>query len=243
MSALSKGFRILEAITAAGAGLTFSRIVDETQLPKGTAHRLLKELVQLSALSYDDNTRRYRGALKLASMGAAVTQNYDVRQIARPHLEDLQAKTGSVATLGIRDGEKGIYIDKIEPADFVIRLHSEIGKSFPLHCTAMGKVLLANSDPDTLAKVTRRKLRRYTENTITDGPALRRELDAVAERGYAVDDEEITRGLVCVAAPVHTPAGEVTAAVSCTISSFGATLKTIETLARDVVECAEAASF
>lgn len=242
MSALGNGFRILEAITADGAGLTFSDVVERTGVPKASTHRLLRELVELSALAYDESTRRYRGGLLLAGLGASVMEHYDVRRIVRPHLEALHEATGSVATLGIRDGEQGIYVDKIEPAGFVIRLHSEIGKSFPLHCTAMGKVLLAHSDAATIARVTRRKLRAYTANTITDGKALRDELDAVVSSGYAVDREEITRGLVCVAAPIFGLDGSVEAAVSCTVSSFDADDALLKQVARHVRACAAAAS-
>ncbi|MDX1516006.1 MAG: IclR family transcriptional regulator [Woeseiaceae bacterium] len=242
MGALTKGFRILEAVTAAGSGLTFSEIVDETGIPKASAHRFLRELVALSALVYDDATRQYRGGLLLAGLGASVTQNYDIRRIARPHLEALHEQTGSVATLGIRDGEKGIYIDKIEPSEFVVRLHSEIGKSFPLHCTAMGKVLLAYGDASTVAKVTRRKLRAYTAKTITDGKVLRQELESIAARGFAVDREEITRGLVCVAAPIFGVDGQVDSAMSCTISSFEASSGKLDTITEHVVRCAGAAS-
>jgi DNA-binding IclR family transcriptional regulator len=242
LSALTNGFRILEAATANGNGLTFSEIVDRTGVPKATVHRLLRELVELSALAYDESTRRYRGGLLLAAVGASVMQNYDVRSVVRPHLEALHKATNSVATLGIRNGEQGIYVDKIEPADFVIRLHSEIGKSFPLHCTAMGKILLAHSDAATISKVSRRKLRAYTANTITDGKTLRAELQNVTDQGYAIDREEITRGLLCVAAPVVGLHGTVDAAVSCTVSSFDTPPKRLDRLIRDVMACGRSAS-
>ena len=242
MSALTKGFRILEAVTDVRQGLTFSEIVDATAIPKASAHRLLRELVELAALNYDDATRRYQGGLLLAGLGASVTASYDVRRVARPQLEQLQSLTGNVATLGIRDGDQGIYIDKIEPADLVIRLHSEIGKSFPLHCTAMGKVLLAHSDAATIGRVTRRKLDSYTPNTITDGKALRRELEAVVTDGHAFDREEITRGLVCIAAPIVGVTGNVEAAMSCTISSFDATEERLDEVLGYVTDCARAAS-
>ena len=242
LSALSNGFRILEAVTASGSGLSFSQIVGATGIPKASVHRLLKELVDLSALDHDEMARRYRGGLLLAGLGASVTANYDVRRVVRPYLEDLHAKSGSVATLGIRDGETGTYIDKIEPSDFVIRLHSEVGKSFPLHCTAMGKVLLANSDARTISKVSRRKLKGYTANTITVGKTLRKELESVVAKGFAIDREEITRGLICVAAPIHGIDGKVVAAMSCTVSSFDATEELIQNLTREVVECTRAAS-
>ena len=242
MSALSKGFRILEVVTADKSGLSFSDVVARTGIPKASAHRLLRELVELSALEFDEATRTYRGGLLLAGLGASVTANYDVRRVVRPHLEALHLQTGSVVTLGIRDGDVGIYIDKIEPADFGIRLHSEVGKRFPLHCTAMGKVLLAHSDAGTVGRIARRKLTAYTANTITDGPALRKELDTVVARGYAVDREEITRGLVCVAAPVFGVDGELAAAISCTISSFDASPERLEELAAMVTRSAAVAS-
>ncbi|MBT8104802.1 MAG: IclR family transcriptional regulator [Woeseiaceae bacterium] len=242
MSALSKGFRILEVVTADRGGLSFSDVVERTEIPKASAHRLLRELVDLAALEFDEATRTYRGGLLLAGLGASVTANYDVRRVVRPHLEALHLQTGSVVTVGIRDGDVGIYIDKIEPTDFGIRLHSEVGKRFPLHCTAMGKVLLAHSDTRTIGRIARRKLPGYTANTITDGPALRKELDVVADKGHAVDREEITRGLVCVAAPVFGVDGEIAAAISSTISSFDASPERIHELAAMVMRGAADAS-
>jgi len=242
LGALSNGFSIIAAITGDGDGLTFSEVVDRTGLPKASVHRLLRELVELGAAIFDEAARRYRGGLLLAELGASVMDNYDIRRVVRPHLEALHEATGSVATLGIRDGEQGIYADKIEPADFVIRLHSEVGKSFPLHCTAMGKVLLAFSNAATIGKVTRRKLRSFTPNTITDGKRLREELENVAQQGYAVDREEITRGLVCIAAPVYGINGNVEAAISCTVSSFDADDRDLAKVRDLVIACAEAAS-
>ncbi len=221
MSAVSNGFKILETISAAGAdGLPFARIVEQTRLPKTNVHRLLKELVSLSALSYDPASRRYRGGLTLARLGANIVSNYDLRQTAQSHLRSLHEETGHVVTLGILGENVGIYIDKIEARDFGIRLHSEIGKSFPLHCTGMGKVLLANAPTELRQRVLRRKLEALTDKTITDARELRAELKTVRDQGYAIDREEITRGLMCVAAPVLGAAGEVAGAMSCTFPKY-----------------------
>jgi len=221
MSALSKGFEIIDAVTAAGSGgLPFAGIVAATGLPKASTHRLLKELVDLSALTLDDQTRHYRGGLLLARIGAFVTANYDLRDAVRPYLQLLHDEFGYVATLGVLDDDKGVYIDKVEASGFGPRLHSEVGKSFPLHCTAIGKVLLSQADAATVRRVTNRKLESFTPKTITDAKKLRLELKQVAADGYAVDDEEITRGFVCVAAPVFGVDGEVAAAMSCTMPSY-----------------------
>jgi DNA-binding IclR family transcriptional regulator len=221
MSAFRKGFRIIEVVTAAGnAGLPFSQVVEQTGLAKATAHRLLNELVELSALTLDPVTRCYRGGLILARIGAAVMADYDLRTVARPFLQALHDETGHVATLGIRNKDTGVYIDKIESQDFGFRLHSEVGKSFPLHCTAMGKVLLSHAEPAEVRRLLNRKLEAHTANTITDPKRLREELKQVKERGYAIDDEEITRGVVCVAAPIFGIDGRLAGAMSCTMPSY-----------------------
>lgn len=221
MSALSKGFRIIDAVTTAGSsGLPFAGIVAVTGLPKASAHRLLKELVELSALTLDEQTRYYRGGLLLARIGASVTANYDLREAARPFLQQLHDDSGHVATLGILNDDSGVYIDKIESSSYGLRLHSEIGKSFPLHCTAMGKVLLTNAGTALIKRVTSRKLESFTPQTITDARQLRRELKQVRAQGYAIDNEEMTRGFICVAAPILGLDGNVAGAMSCTFPSY-----------------------
>jgi len=221
VSAISKGLQIVDAVATAGAnGLPFARIVELTEIPKASAHRLLRELVDLSALTFDPDTRNYRGGLLLARLGASVTANYDLRTIARPFLQALHDEYGHVTTLGIRNDDTGIYIDKIEATDFGLRLHSEVGKSFPLHCTAMGKVLLSHADSSVVRRLVSRKLEAYTANTITQSKQLRDELKQVRAKGYAIDNEEITRDLVCVAAPIFGLDGEVAGAMSCTLPKY-----------------------
>ena len=221
MSALSKGFKIIETVTSAGsAGLPFAEIVAATGLPKASAHRLLRELVELSALTHDEHSRHYRGGLLLARIGASVTTNYDFREAVRPYLQQLHDASGHVATLGILNEDTGVYIDKIESSSFGLRLHSEIGKSFPLHCTAMGKVLLSHSGKALIRRVTSRKLEAFTPQTVTDPKELRQKLAQVATDGYAVDDEEMTRGFVCVAAPIFDLNGRIAGAMSCTFPDY-----------------------
>lgn len=221
MSATRNAFQLIEMIVDAGSsGASFSEIVRSTLVPKSTTHRLLNELVDIGAIRFDGNAKTYSGGLLLARLGGNVTANYDIRQTVRPFLEQLHEITGHTATLGIRSGSSGVYIDKIESSDFGIRLHSEIGKTFPLHCTGIGKALLAELSSHELAACLPDRLEAYTRQTITSKKKLRDDLAKVRERGYAVDDGEITRGLLCLAAPVFAPGGEVTGALSCTFPSY-----------------------
>ncbi len=221
MNTLTKAFRIIEEIVFhQERGLWFSEIVSITNLPKASTHRILKALVEMGYLRYDPETGKYRGDLKLSSLGAEITAHFDLRSYLRPHLMNLHRETGHTCHLGVRNGNVGIYLDKIESGDYGIKLFSEVGKSFPLHCTAMGKVLLALMDTDERTEVLSGGLEPFTSQTITDPAILEKELEQVHERGYAVDREEITRGIMCVAAPVYNAERDIAAAISLTFPSF-----------------------
>jgi DNA-binding IclR family transcriptional regulator len=221
MNTLTKAFRIIEEVVFhQERGLSFSEIVIRTKLPKASTHRILKALVEMGYLGYDPETGKYRGDLKLSCLGAEVTAHFDLKSYVRPHLMNLHRETGHTCHLGIRNGNVGIYLDKIESGDYGIKLFSEVGRNFPLHCTAMGKVLLSFMDPKERGEILNRELESFTPQTITDSPTLEKELEQVRECRYAVDREEITRGIMCVAAPVYNLEGDIAAAISTTFPSF-----------------------
>lgn len=220
MSSLGNAFNIIENVVAHQSdGLSFTQILDYTELPRSSTHRLLKQLTTLNILTYDADTKTYRGGFTLARLGAHITSNVDIRQTSRAALKALHDALGYVATLSICGEDCGVYIDKIEAQDFGIRLHSEIGKSFPLHCTAMGKIHLAFGDKILRDRILSSKLAAFTEQTITNPALLTAELERVRTQGYAVDDEEISRGLTCIGAPIYGLGGEVIAALSLTAPS------------------------
>ncbi len=243
MGSTSKSFQLIQAVVDAGdSGASFSAAVRESGVPKSTAHRLLNELADIGAVRFDADTKTYFGGLLLASLGSAVAEGYDLRRIVRPRLEELHQKTGHTVTLGIRDRNHGIYLDKVESRDFGIRLHSEIGKAFPLHCTGIGKVLLSETPDDELKSILRGKLEAHTTRTITNKAMLKKELQETQRRGYAIDDEEITRGLICVAAPVFGPGGHIAGALSCTFPTWSREDRGIEQEIQAVTQAAAAAS-
>jgi len=244
MSSLANAFNILEHVVAEQAnGLSFTQILTRSKLPRSSAHRLVKELTTLNVLSYEPETKTYRGGFSLAALGAQITSNLDIRQACRPALKALQNKLGNVVTLSICDEETGIYIDKIEPSDFGLRLHSEIGKSFPLHCTAMGKIHLAHGTESLRKRILADKLEAHTESTITDADALTLELERVRQQGYAIDDEEISRGLTCIGAPIFGLNGNIIAAMSLTAPSHIYENGIPDTVIKTIKEHAEHASL
>jgi DNA-binding IclR family transcriptional regulator len=229
MSTLQKAFTIVETVVARqSAGMTFAEVVAATKTPKASAHRILKELVAMGVLTFAPNTARYRGSLKLAGLGCQVTANLDLRILGHPHLEALHEATHHTATLGIRDGDAGVYVDKIETQDYGIKLFSEVGKRFPLHCTAMGKSLLAFARKEDRERFLAKPLEAITSKTIVDPVKLREELASVRKEGFALDREEITRGVICVAAPIFGSPDDVVGAVSIAFPSYICSDRSIE---------------
>lgn len=242
MSTLQKAFNIVETVVShQAAGMTFAEIVAATGTPKASAHRILKEMVAMGMLTFAPQTARYRGSLKLASLGSEVTNNFDLRVLVHPHLQALHTATRHTANLGVRDGDAGIFIDKIEAQDYGIKLFSAVGKRFPLYCTAMGKVMLAYLEREEQDAMIGTRLERFTPNTITDQADLRTELKAVREQGFALDREEITRGVVCVAAPILGSPDNVVGAVSIAFPSYIQTDRGID--AEIVAVCKSAAAI
>jgi DNA-binding IclR family transcriptional regulator len=240
MSSAAKVFQVLEAVVAGQArGLAYSEVVARTHIPKATAHRVLKSLLQMGYLRFDAEAGRYFGDLKLASLGSAVTSHFDLKGYVHPLLLKLQTETSHTCNLGVLSGDAGVYLDKIEsPMAFGIKLYSEIGKRFPLHCTAMGKVLLAGVVPAEARRLLAGRLEAYTPHTITSPSVLKRELATVRLSGYALDREEITRGIVCVAAPIRDGEGGTIAAISVAFPAYINEERGIQAEIRAVTRCA-----
>lgn len=221
MNPLFKVFSIIETIIAGqDKGVTYSEIVAALNLPKSSVHRILKDLIELGYLSFNPETKKYFGSLRLAALGAEVMSNFQLRDHVRPHLLELHRETDHTTNLGVLDGIMGVFVDKIESKDFGIKLFSEIGKTFPLHCTGLGKTLLAFSSNDTVVKLLESPLEALTDKTITDPEVFKRELALIRNQGYAIDREEITRGIMCVAAPIFGFNEEMVGAISLTFPAY-----------------------
>ncbi len=239
MGSIENAFCILEVVTEhQNNGLIFQDILTMINLPKSSTHRILKELTRLNCLVYDEQTKRYKGSLKLSRLGAAVIQNIDLRSLTLPFIQQINETTGHNCHMGLLDGHKGVYLHKIESKGYGIRLYSEVGKSFPLHCTGMGKAILAFLPKSEVAEILKGTLTAFTEKTIVNPEKINKQLKQIRKQRYALDREEITRGLMCVAAPLFDHKDRVIAAVSTTFPSFIETEKGIDKEREAVLLCA-----
>jgi len=177
---------------------TVSDLARRLGLPRPTLYRLLATLGEHQFVVRDG--KGYRLTLRLLQLGETVLSAGTLQAVCRPYLAELSAATGETVHFAVLDGDKAGYVAKIE-GEHAIRMFSRTGWRGPLHATAVGKVMLAWSGAELLDRLSQTELDRYTPRTLTDWQALAGEVRAVRKRGYAVDDQELLDGLICIAAP------------------------------------------
>jgi len=190
---------ILHAFTADDHELSLAEIVRRTDLHKATVHRLAGELVAVRLL--DRTATGYRLAGGLFELGMRASVERGLLELAMPFLQDLYARTHETVHLGVLDGHEVVYVAKIG-GHRQASAPSRTGGRMPLHCTAIGKALLAHSGADLRAAVLSAPLERRTARTIVAPGLLAGQLDTVREQGVSYEWEESALGIVCVAAPV-----------------------------------------
>jgi IclR family acetate operon transcriptional repressor len=243
INTITKALAILEEIVShQDTGLTLTEILQNIGTPKSSTHRILSNLLACGYIDLDKETGKYRGALKLSSLGSEVLAHFDLRVHMRPHLVELHKRTGHTCNLAIRSGNVGVYVDRVESQRYGIRLFSDIGQTFPLHSGGVGKALLAYADSQEREEFLKRPLEAFTRNTICDPNDLRKELEKIRSRGYAIERGETFRGVMCIGAPILVSDDECVGAVSVTFPTFEEEERDLELDIEALKHCAEAGS-
>ncbi len=202
VQSVDRALDLLEALAAADGEVSITALATRTGLHVSTVHRLLATLLRRGYVRQNPETSRYYAGAKLATLAEGRSRYGELRLRARPILRAIAEQTRESTNLVVIDDLMAVYIDSI-PSPQVVRLFTQVGNRVPLHATGAGKALLGALPParrDTL--LDRLELRPYTAHTIVDPAALRRALDEVRERGFAIDDEEFDDGVRCIAVPV-----------------------------------------
>ena len=229
----SKVLAILAAFEQSAHGLSLTEIAERAELTLPTAHRLVAEIVEWGALRRDDQGR-YSIGLRLWEV--AQNAGRQLRDTARPHLQDLFSLTGETAHIAVREGDEALYIDRIYGSTRVPRA-SRVGGRLPLHATAVGKVLLAFEESWVQEAYLVNRLSAPTRHTHVNPVPLAVELDRAREEGYAVTVEEMREGSCSIAVPVD--AGGRLAAIGLVMASHRAStmsrhLPTLRVVARRI---------
>jgi IclR family transcriptional regulator, acetate operon repressor len=214
--AVDRAARLLSEVVHAADPMTFTGLSAATGLAKSTTSRLLLALERNGLVRRDDHGRFLPGEMfvSFAWRGGA---EVGLVAVAQPFLERLGKATGETINLGVAGHGMVEQIAQVD-STYLIGGTNWVGMSVPLHCSALGKVLLAYGAVPLSGQLSGQlpggALERRTDKTITSEAALRAELATVRARGYAVTDEELEPGLIAVAAPVHGYDGAVVAALS-----------------------------
>lgn len=213
IAVLGRALDLLEALAEADAPLGTTELARRVGTTKSAAYRILTNLETRGYVSKDATTTRYTLGTRLAYLGQRSLTSLDLRQAARPSLEELHGRFQETANLGVLDGEEVVYIDMVESPQG-LRMAARVGARDCAHSTSLGKAILAFLPEPRRARLLRGPLPARTDRTITDPAALRAELDRIRAAGVAEDRGENEVGARCFGAPVFDHTGEPTAALS-----------------------------
>lgn len=191
--------------------ITLTELARRTDLPKPTVFRLINELVRWGGL--ERNGHCYTLGPRLFMLGESAPTPARLRDVALPYLSDLYEATHENTNLGLLQGRDVVFLARLA-GHRSSQMRLRLGLPLPAHSTATGKVLLAYSPPEYLERVLGGQLQRKTAHTIVMPGVLAQQLRSIAERGYAINGEEATPGIVAVAAPIFDANKAVVAAIS-----------------------------
>lgn len=215
----SRTMDIIEFVAKSAKPQNFTAILNYLGIPKSSLSILLQELTKSDYLGYDADTRVYFPGLKLIQIGAICINNTDISREINLGIKRLSEEFGETTHAGILDGRQIVYIAK-HHASRDVSVVTSVGYRIPAHATAIGKVLLATlTQAEIKSRFNGVQLERYTDRTITDFKVLLGELAKVAKQGFALDNQEIIPGGICVAAPIIDKANKTVAAMSVTMAA------------------------
>lgn len=231
---------ILEYIADRGRVLPRDLALD-LKLNRSTVHRMLYTLELLNYVGKLPNGA-YRLTFHLFEIGNSVPHSHNLIDTARRELLQLSHDTGLTVNHGILHDDQVLYVDKATPATY-LQLDRSVGESEPLHCTSVGKVLLAYCGDRVREEILARlELTSYTPHTIDSVEGLRREIETVHRQGYAVDNQELALELRCVAVPVLDGEGRIISGISISGPEYRLTTDMVPTLLPRLQESAETIS-
>ena len=212
--ALARAIALLEALAASKHGLTLSQLARQLGCAKSSVQRLVATFECYGYVYHENHTRKYRVGLRLCDLANMALNGIGLREHARPYLMQLAARTGLTVHLAVLEQNSAVLIEKIE-SPRSIRVATWVGKQLGLHCTALGKALIAHfTDEQIDTLISRHGLLRHNENTICSARKFKESLAVIRRRGYAMDDEEEEIGVRCIGAPFLNDKQEIIGALS-----------------------------
>lgn len=226
MTSLARGLSVIRAFTERSQTLTIADIARIAGLPRAAARRCLLTLMQLGYVGSDGRTFYLKP--KILALGYSFLSSAPLATILDPVIEQVSAALQESSSAAVLDEDEAVYIARAATKR-IMSVGLNVGSRLPAYCTSMGRVLLAHLPAGDLdAYLARVVLKPFTERTITDPEVLRRELERVRERGFALIDQELEIGLRSIAVPVRTASGTVVAAINASAQAARVTCPEME---------------
>lgn len=236
IQSLARGLKILDKLVEVERSLSITELSQALELDKSIVSRLVQTLVNYEYAQRDPGTRRYMLGKKITRMSWQLLNQMPIRDRAKPFLYSLMHATGECAHTAVYSEKQALVIDDVE-ASASLRVVGGIGRLIPLHCTAVGKCLLAFSNIPLPSELPAR-----THNTLTSIDRLLAHLDEIRQAGYALDDEENDYGVRCMAAPVYDHTRQAIACIGISGPTVRMTDDRLDALAAEVIAAAHSLS-
>ena len=210
---LDRSLLLLDLVAAAD-GAVLTELADLSGMAPSTAHRLLTALAGHGMLAHDGETGAWTIGVKAFEIGNAFLRFRKLGTISRPFLQELMARTGETANVGIFEDGEIVFLSQVE-SHAPMRAFFRPGRRGPIHASGIGKAVLSTWPEERVARLVEgRDLTRFTAGTRDRLETLAADLAAVRQRGYSIDDQEHTLGMRCIAAPIFDEYGEAIAGIS-----------------------------
>lgn len=236
-----KALRALDLIAASQSDLSIQDVANLLKTDKVTAYRLLITLHHAGYLVKNEDTKRYRLSYKVVSLCRNLLAENEVNNLIMRTLRELSQKTQETLHYSVLDGHEAVLIQRVKGSQLVT-VDFQIGDRSPLHCTSIGKVLLAYQDPGFIEEIIDLGLPRYASKTIVDPETLRKELSQVKKEGYALDDHEFADNMRCIAVPVFENGGIVRSGISISGPDSRLTIEKLHELKSPLIEASQTLS-
>lgn len=199
---VGKAFQVLHLISRNPQGVKLSHLARDLAFGKSTVFGIASALEDAGAVIRDPRTKKYTLGVTLFELGRSAYARIDLKDVARPHMEDLMVETRESVFLGVKNIDHVTILDIVE-SNQDLKITSPVGTTIPILAGATGKVFLADMDHEQAARMVHEKgLPRFTKQSIIDPDCYLRELHQVQKNGFATDDEEYISGVRAVAAPI-----------------------------------------
>ena len=244
VESLARGFKILCIVCESQSSPSLSELAKKSGLSISTIQRLSHTLQQLELLVRDPNTKRFRMGPKMITLALTVINKLELKKIAQPFMQDASDRIGEVVGLGELSGDQ-IIMTEIIKTNQILNINMNTGAIIPPHATASGKAILAYvSESKMEAMMNKSLLTEYTGRTMTSKTSIKKQLNEVRQKGYALNIDENAYGFSAIAAPVRNDSGDVIAAVTIMVPSTRVSKEKLVTfLRKEVFKTADNISY